>query len=187
MFENTETVKERTSHSGRIVKPTAKAKDANVSSSSRIQRKSQASPKKLPWIDPSPEFGKLIIQLTEILHNLNNCEGPATPTPTNDETDPIKVLVIKIHFANAQDQDHYVCSTQFDVEKLETYAKAMQCPNTSQLAQAMEEDLDQLIKNETWILVSKNEIQPGHRALEGKWVYKVKQDVNGDIERFKAR
>ena len=185
--ENTETVKGRTSRSGRIVKPTAKAKDANASSSSRIRGKSPASPEELPSIDPSPEVGKLIIQLTELLDNWESCEGPATPTPTNNETDPIKVLVTKIHSANAQDQDHYVCSTQFDVEEPETYARAMQCPNAPQWAQAMEEELDQLIKNETWILVPKNEIQPGHRALGGKWVYKVKRDVNGDIARFKAR
>ncbi len=42
-------------------------------------------------------------------------------------------------------------------------------------------------QKETWILVQKNEIQPGHRALGGKWVYKVKRDVNGDIVRVKAR
>ncbi len=185
--ENTETVKERTSRSGRIVKPTAKAKDANASSSSRIRGKNPASPKELPWIDPSPEVGKLIIQLTELLDNWDSCEGPATPTPTIDETDPIKIFVTKIHSANAQDQDHYICSTQLDVEEPETYARTMQCPNAPQWAQAMEEELDQLTKNETWILVPKNEIEPGHRALGGKWVYKVKRDVNGDIARFKAR
>ncbi len=51
----------------------------------------------------------------------------------------------------------------------------------------MKEELDQLIKNEIWILVPKNGIQLSHRALGGKWVYKVKRDVNGDIARFKAR
>ena len=109
------------------------------------------------------------------------------PTPANNETDPIKILVTKIHSANAPDQDHYVCSTQFDVEEPETYARTMQGPNAPQWAQAIEEELDQLNKNKTWILTPKNEIQPGHRALGGKWVYKVKQDVNGDIAQFKAR
>lgn len=181
-IEDAETVKERTSHSGRIVKPTAKARDANVSSlSSRIQGNSPSSGK-LPLIDPNPEVDELIIQLTQLLDNWDSCEGPsATPTPTNDDIDPIKILVTKIHSANAQDQDHYVCSTQLDVEEPESYARAMQCPNALLWAQAMEEKLDQLRKDETWVLVPKDEIQPGHRVLGGKWVYKVKRDVNGDI------
>lgn len=58
---------------------------------------------------------------------------------------------------------------------------------SSQWSRAMREELDQLEKNNTWTLVNKKNIQPGHRALSGKWVYKVKRDVNGDIARFKAR
>lgn len=133
-------------------------------------------------IDPNPEVDELIIQLTELLDSWDSCEGPsATPTPTNDDIDPIKILVTKIHSANAQDQEHYICSTQFDVEEPQSYARAMQCPNAPLWAQAMEEKLDQLCKNETWVLVPKDEIQPGHQALGGKWFYKVKRDVNGDI------
>ena len=63
----------------------------------------------------------------------------------------------------------------------------MEGPNSTQWAWAMEEELDQLRKNDTWILVPKSEIKPGHRPLGGKWVYKVKQDVDGKIARFKAR
>lgn len=63
----------------------------------------------------------------------------------------------------------------------------MQGPNAAQWAQTMEEELDQLNKNETWILTPKSEIQPGHRPLGGKWVYKFKRDVDGNIARFKVR
>ena len=51
----------------------------------------------------------------------------------------------------------------------------------------MEEKLDQLHKNETWTLVPKNKIKPGHRPLEGKWVYKLKRDVDRNIAWFKAK
>ena len=63
----------------------------------------------------------------------------------------------------------------------------MQGPNASQWAQAITEELDQLHKNDTWTLVLKDKIEPSHWPLGGNWVYKVKQDVDGNIARFKAR
>ena len=113
-------------------------------------------------------------------------------TQTREETepgheDPLKILATRINLANAADQDQFVSSTQFDVEEPETYARAMQGPNAAEWAKAMEEELDQLRKNETWELVHKNDIEPGHRPLGGKWVYKIKRDVDGNIARFKAR
>lgn len=51
----------------------------------------------------------------------------------------------------------------------------------------MTKELDQLYKNDTWKLVLRDKIKPGHCPLEGKWVYKVKQDVDRNIARFKAK
>ena len=129
--ENTEIANERTSRSGRIVKPSAKAKDAiaSSSSSSRIQD-TRPSQETLPMLDPCLEVDNYIIKLTALSNNWDSCKGPNTMfTPTNEETNSLKILVTKIHSANAPDQDHYVCSTQFDVEELETYARAKQGPN----------------------------------------------------------
>lgn len=44
----------------------------------------------------------------------------------------------------------------------------MQGPNASSWAKAMEEELDQLHKKETWTLIRKGEMEPGHRPLGGK-------------------
>lgn len=63
----------------------------------------------------------------------------------------------------------------------------MQGPNAAEWARAIEEELDQLEKNNTWELVHKSNVQPGYRPLGGKWVYKIKRDVDGNIARFKAR
>lgn len=63
--------------------------------------------------------------------------------------DPIVLLTIKIYAANINNLGQFFGSMQFDVEELETYIKAMQDPNTTQWAKAMEEKLDQPQKNNT--------------------------------------
>ena len=44
-----------------------------------------------------------------------------------------------------------------------------------------------LIQHETWDLISKTDIQPSHRSLKEKWVYKIKRGVNNQISCLKAR
>ena len=63
----------------------------------------------------------------------------------------------------------------------------MQGPHAAQWAKAMEEELNQLHKNETWVLIPASEMKAGHQALGGKWVYKIKRDVDGNVTRLKAR
>ncbi len=125
-----------------------------------------------------------------MLDNWNEYERPMptteAPSAKNDE-DPIEIFATKIHSINSDGQNHFVYATQFDVKVSETYARAMQCLNAPQWAKAMEEELDQLKKNETWILTPKSDIQPGHRPLGGNWVYKIKRDVDENIAQFKAR
>ena len=97
------------------------------------------------------------------------------------------ILATMVNSANAVDHDQFSNSTQFYVEEPETYSRVMQGPHAAKWARAMEEELDQLHKNETWTLVHRDEMEAGHRALGGKWVYKVKRDVEGNVARFKAR
>ena len=49
---------------------------------------------------------------------------------------------------------------------------------------AMEKEMKSLNDNEVWELV---ELPEGRKAVGSKWVYKVKTDANGSIERYKAR
>ncbi len=63
----------------------------------------------------------------------------------------------------------------------------MSCPYAQQWAHAIQEEVDQLEKNKTWELVPMSEVKVGHKPLSGKWVFRVKCDVNGDIARFKVR
>ena len=48
----------------------------------------------------------------------------------------------------------------------------------------MDDEIKSLLGNQTW---TTEPIPKEVRAIQGKWIYKVKRDANGDIERFKAR
>lgn len=50
--------------------------------------------------------------------------------------------------------------------------------------EAMDEEIRALEKNETWSLVTKPK---GARLIKTKWVYKIKLNPNGTVERYKAR
>jgi hypothetical protein len=49
---------------------------------------------------------------------------------------------------------------------------------------AMDDEMASLLQNDTWEL---SEPPPGTKPLNLKWVYKVKRDTAGNIERYKAR
>jgi hypothetical protein len=48
----------------------------------------------------------------------------------------------------------------------------------------MDEEFASLLENGTWEL---EKLPEGFKALPMKWVYKIKRDANGNIERYKAR
>ncbi|UYV62719.1 hypothetical protein LAZ67_2001718, partial [Cordylochernes scorpioides] len=49
---------------------------------------------------------------------------------------------------------------------------------------AMDEEIDALNKNKTWTL---ERLADGHKPIGCKWVYKIKTESDGTIQRFKAR
>ncbi|GKV24632.1 hypothetical protein SLEP1_g34217 [Rubroshorea leprosula] len=51
-------------------------------------------------------------------------------------------------------------------------------------ASAMEEEMESLHKNKTWDLV---QLPEGRKAIGCRWIYKLKKDSKGNIERYKAR
>ncbi|KAJ0518591.1 putative RNA-directed DNA polymerase [Helianthus annuus] len=50
--------------------------------------------------------------------------------------------------------------------------------------EAMKKEIRALEENNTWTLV---DLPNGKRAVDSKWVYKIKYKPNGEVERFKAR
>lgn len=66
----------------------------------------------------------------------------------------------------------------------QTIEEALSSPYAKQWRQAMDEEYNSLIKNNTWSL---RKLPSGKKVLPSKWVYKSKTDQNGNIVRFKAR
>lgn len=140
----------------------------------KIQAKHTPKQNSPPTLLKSDEVKKLIIQSTRILSNWDNSanvlamqhkEDPINPYVFHAEDpskDPAIFLVTRVYSANVGDLDQFVYSTQFEVQELKIYTRVMQCLDAIQCAKAMDEKLDQLMKNETWVLVSKDEIESGH-------------------------
>jgi hypothetical protein len=63
------------------------------------------------------------------------------------------------------------------------YEEAMQVDTKKKWEQGMKEEKDSLENNQTWDLV---QLPTGKRALQNKWVYKLKEEDGGE-KRYKAR
>ena len=66
------------------------------------------------------------------------------------------------------------------VRELETYSEVAKDPRW---VEAMNEDMQELSKNETWELVLSSRHQ---KAIGCQWIYKVKHNVDGTVNRYKA-
>ncbi|KAJ9540324.1 hypothetical protein OSB04_026830 [Centaurea solstitialis] len=59
-----------------------------------------------------------------------------------------------------------------------------QAVKNDQWREAMKQEIQALEESKTWTL---EPLPPGKKAIDSKWVYKIKYKPNGEIERYKAR
>ena len=71
-----------------------------------------------------------------------------------------------------------------EIQEPTTYEEALRSEHAQQWIMAMNEEMESLLANNTWEL---EELPKGVQPIPVKWVYKIKRDANGNIERFKAR
>ncbi|CAI7801141.1 unnamed protein product [Closterium sp. NIES-53] len=66
----------------------------------------------------------------------------------------------------------------------ETLKEALESSDAEEWKKAMESELKSIEENDTWELV---ELPEGRKASTSKWLFKIKSDANGNIERYKSR
>lgn len=64
-----------------------------------------------------------------------------------------------------------------------TYDEAINCKNGDKWKEAIREELQSLEENKTWKLIDKR----NEKTVTSKWVFCVKRNSDGEIERYKAR
>ena len=67
--------------------------------------------------------------------------------------------------------------------ELECYEEAMQVETRKKWEKGMNEEMDSLVRNQTWYLV---EFPASKRAMQNKWVYRLKEE-DGGKKRYKDR
>uniref|UniRef100_A0A0A1X1V8 Retrovirus-related Pol polyprotein from transposon TNT 1-94 n=2 Tax=Zeugodacus cucurbitae TaxID=28588 RepID=A0A0A1X1V8_ZEUCU len=74
--------------------------------------------------------------------------------------------------------------TTDEVKIPNTVDEALSSEHSEQWFNAMKDEYDALLKNETWELI---EPPKGQKVVRNKWVFSIKRDKEGNIQRFKAR
>ena len=140
-----------------------------------------ASGERLIWANSACRFDiRDAMFATNVLDNNDIAEALSA---TNVEEE-IKALVAKQKtFRNEGDGSFHIRSVPKgfrDVLKTEPEEKA-------KWVEAMQEELNSHIKNETWILIPAANVPANRRRVGATWTYDLKRDPDGRIKRWKAR
>ncbi|CAI7861902.1 unnamed protein product [Closterium sp. NIES-54] len=65
-----------------------------------------------------------------------------------------------------------------------TLKEALESSDAEEWKKAMESELKSIEENDTWKLV---ELPEGRKAITSKWLFKIKSNADGKIERYKSR
>ena len=77
-----------------------------------------------------------------------------------------------------------VTNTSTTISEPKTYKQAIRSSESESWKKAMSDEYNSLTTHGTWDLV---DLPEGKNLVGSKWVYKIKRDASGEIDRFKAR
>jgi transposase InsO family protein len=106
-------------------------------------------------------------------------DSPRYPARQRNQPRPLYVVEDKY-----EDRRANVNLATADLQEPATYREAMESPAREEWIRAMNEEIASLLANKTWELRTR----PEHiKPIPVRWVYKIKLDAKGNIERYKAR
>jgi hypothetical protein len=127
-----------------------------------------------------------------MLDEITEKEIPKVPKNKNVQQEEKQVpqtpaSVVRISTRLSRPLERYSPSLYYllltDSGEPECYEEAMQVDTKKKWEQGMKEEMDSLVNNQTWDLV---QFPAGKRALQNKWVYKLKEE-DGGKKRYKDR
>ncbi|KAH9767601.1 hypothetical protein KPL71_011332 [Citrus sinensis] len=65
-----------------------------------------------------------------------------------------------------------------------TFSEAMSSRDASFFREAVNDEMDSIMSNQTWVLV---DLPPGFKPISSKWVFRRKYNSDGSLQTFKAR
>jgi hypothetical protein len=74
-----------------------------------------------------------------------------------------------------------------DISIPNTYDEAMASPQAPQWYATMQQEVESLKANSTWVLVKLTDVPNDANIIRGRWVFTIKADANGNLVRYKAR
>jgi len=106
----------------------------------------------------------------------------SSSTKVNSNNNQVKYPISSSLSYEYLDQKHLNLIASISLhDKPRSYEEAIQ---KSEWRNAMEDEIGALKTNETWYIT---DLPPGKTPIGCKWVYKLKLNANGEIERYKAR
>ena len=111
--------------------------------------------------------------------------GPAPPRATRNPN-PAYINVILDDVVN-KSYSIKLDEVSSDVPIPQNYEDAVASHLKLRWIAAMEKEISDLIKHDTWELISIDEVPKGRNIVKSRFVYTIKHNRDGTIERFKAR
>ncbi|KAJ0829337.1 putative RNA-directed DNA polymerase [Helianthus annuus] len=155
------------------------------------------------YADPFPE--EVGVDTQTINHNAEvpaDAQGPATPQVTTPQAEtsedqsgegssasssaPLRLRTVEDLYANTQEMDpvgpdHLTCQFALNVVDPVCFSEAVK---KEEWQVAMKEELEAIIKNNTWQLVT---LPEGKNVVGLKWLFKTKIGADGELIKHKAR